>query len=151
MIAKLTDSMTIRFLPRHARCVRNETPFFSASPRVSSITADHFVDLQPVLTQRGLLDEGADPADAVSGSIAVLDDPSENFPHFLQIRRLGGEPERSGLSVDRHRVNRLADLVSDRGGELPHCCNAIRVRQFRLCCAELFLGAFAFCNIDRRT
>src|ERR1700722_1772633 len=97
MIAKLTDSMTIRFLPRHARCVPTETPFFSASPRVSSITADHFVDLQPVLTQRGLLDEGADPADAVSGSIAMI--RSRIFRTFLQIRRLGGErakrPERA--------------------------------------------------------
>ena len=61
-----------------------------------------------------------------------LDDPSENFPHFLQIGRLGGEPERSGLSVDRHRVDRLADLMGDRGRQLPHRRDAIDMSQFRL-------------------
>ena len=45
----------------------------------------------------------------------------------------GRRAERSGLSVDRHRVEiGWLTSLSDRGGKLPHCCNAMRIHQRRL-------------------
>jgi hypothetical protein len=68
------------------------------------------------------------------------------LPHFLQIRRLGGEPEQTGLRVEDRRGDRLGDLVSDRGSELPYCCDSVRVRQRRLHLAVslLTLSRFGF-------
>ena len=85
-----------------------------------------------------------------------LHDPGERLPNLLQIRRLGVEPEQTGLGVEDRRGHRLADLVSDRGGELPHRRDAVRVRQrglhlaiSLLAFAQLRFGAFAFSDVDR--
>jgi hypothetical protein len=94
-----------------ASSVCSETPFRSSSLRVTSMTSrivslfpeqfaprhlddleDRFVDVQRIMSWRHLLDEGADAADDVAGSIAVLDDGIEGLPDLVQIRGVAGGP-----------------------------------------------------------
>ena len=87
------------------------------------------------------LDEGTDPADDVAGAIDVLDDPTERLPDLLDIRLLQAEPAQAGLGIGDRRGDRLADLMGDRGGELPHRRDAVRVRQLHL---DLVVSPLAF-------
>ena len=49
---------------------------------------DRFVDVQGLLSRRGLLDEGMDAANDIAGPNAVRDDTTKRLSDLLQIRRL---------------------------------------------------------------
>ena len=85
---------------------------------------------------RHLLDQGAYPADDAAGSIAVfndgIDDGIEGLPDLFQIRGVAAKPAQSGIGAGDCRGYRLADLMGDRGRELPHRRDAIGVRELHL-------------------
>src|SRR4029077_7839664 len=84
--------------------------------------------------------EITDASDHVAGSYAILSDVSERLPHLLQIRRLAAEPAQRRLSVGDGGSDGLFHFMGDRGRELPHSGNAVRVRQLHL---HLLVAAFA--------
>src|SRR5262249_23993368 len=53
---------------------------------------------------------------------------------------------RSSIGVGNYGSDRLVDLVGNRGREVPHRCEAVRVRQFHLCLAVSPL-TFAHCRL----
>ena len=57
--------------------------------------ADRCIDLQAIPPWWRLLDEGADPADDVACSIAVLDDVSEHLPHLVEFEASEPSSQRS--------------------------------------------------------
>ncbi len=87
-----------------------------------------------------LLDEGADPADDVAGSFAVLDDIGKRLPGLLQIGWLGAKPAQGGMGIGDCRRDRLVDFMGNRGHQLPHRRDAIDVRELRLRLAQRFRG-----------
>jgi hypothetical protein len=105
--------------------------------------ADRIVDVQPILARLRLRDERANPTDDVAGSSPIADDPIKRLLNLLRVRWLHIEPAQSGLCVGDHRGDRLIDLMSDRGRQLPHGRDAIGVRE-RL---SLFLRPPAFGHI----
>ena len=109
--------------------------------------ADHFVDRQRILPGRRLLDEGTDPADDLSGSIAVPDDASERLPRLLQIWRSTIQPAQRRLCVGDRCGEGLVDFMGDRGRELAHGGDAVRVRQLHLHLAQSLSGALTLGDI----
>ena len=61
---------------------------------------DGFIEVEPVLPRRHLVDEGPDPADDVAGALAVLDDTAEGGANLVEIGRLGAQPAQGGLTID---------------------------------------------------
>ena len=106
---------------------------------------DRVVDRHALPPCRRLLDEGTDPADDVARSLAVLQDTTERLPDLLEIRRLGAQPAQSRIGVGDRRRDRLVDLMGNRGRELPHGRDAIRVRQLHLHLAVAPLALACFC------
>ncbi len=94
--------------------------------------ADRAVDLHAILPWRRLFDEVANPANDVTRSMASLNNISERLPRFLQIRRLAIQPAQYRLRVGGRRGNGLFHFMDNRSRELPHRCDAVRVRQLHL-------------------
>ena len=111
---------------------------------------DRVLDRHAVLLRRRFLDQRTNPADDLARSIAVVHDTAKRPPGLLQIGPLYAQPAQSGIGVGDRGGDRLVHLMGDRGRELSHHCDAVRVRQLRLYFVERFLGAFAFRDVDRR-
>jgi hypothetical protein len=73
-------------------CLQRDAIPEQFAPRHLDDLEDRFVDVQRIMSWRHLLDEGADAADDVAGSIAVLDDGIEGLPDLVQIRGVAGGP-----------------------------------------------------------
>jgi hypothetical protein len=117
--------------------VCTETPFFTASSRV-----------QAILPWRGSFDEITDAADDVARSIAVLDYARERLPHLLQIRWPTIQPAQRCLGVGDRRSDRLVHFMSDRGGEVPHCRNAISMGELVLRVQAGLFGLLVFGHVN---
>ena len=102
---------------------------------------DCFVDLQAFLLWGRLLDEGADPADDVAGSMTVLDDTIESVLGLLHIGRLARQPAQAGIGVGDHPGERLLDFMGNRRRQLPHRGDAVDVRKLHLRLAQGFGGS----------
>src|SRR4029077_21000385 len=78
---------------------------------------------------------------------AVRTNVSRRLPHLLQVRRLAAEPAQRRLSVGDSGRDGLFHFMGDRGRELPHGRNAVRVRQLHL---HLLVAAFALAYLRFR-
>ena len=113
--------------------------------------ADRRVEVHAVLLGRRLPHEGTDAGDNVAGSLAGLNDTIERLPHLLEIRRPSLQPAQSGLGVGDRCGDRLFDFMSDRGCELAHGGDAVRVRQLHLHLAQRLFGPLALGQIEYET
>lgn len=91
-----------------------------------------FIDIDRVLPQRRLSEHDTDPPDDLGGPPPLLDNVIQGLSNLIQIRRLRAQPALSRIGIVDCRCNRLHDLVSNRGRQLPHCRDAIEVRELRL-------------------
>ena len=93
---------------------------------------DSVVDRNAVLPWRRFPDQRTDPTDDLARSFSVLLDITERLLGFLEIWPLRAQPAQTGLGIGDSRGDGLVHFMCDRGGELPHCRNAVRVRQRHL-------------------
>ena len=131
----------ITLFHRVATLRKTDTPFFVASPRVSSSTSR----IAPLISARSLfggasLKEPADPVDHVTGSIGLPHDAIERLSYLVQVRRSTIQKVPSGLSVSDYRRNGLRHFRGDRGREPSYRCDAVDVRQIDLRLAQGFGG-----------
>src|SRR4051794_16810087 len=105
---------------------------------------DRLVDVHRLLARRRLPDQITDPAKYVPCPIGILDNFPERLLYLVDVRRLGVQPPQRRLGVGRRRGDRLVDFVGDRGCELPHGCDTVRVCQFRLHLAIALLAFAGF-------
>src|SRR6516225_243954 len=116
---------------------------------------DRFVDVHVFFMERCFFEKRAHPADDLADSIAVSKDTIERLPGLLQIWRFFAQPAQRGSGIVDRCCDRLVDFMGNRGRELPHRRDAIRMRQLHLCLvvaplalAQAFLGTFAFGQIE---
>src|SRR4029079_87928 len=98
-----------------------------------------------MLPGRDLLHERAYSLHDIPGSLPVLDDLVECLPGLFEIWRPATQPPQSGLGIVNCRIDRLICFMCDRGRQLPHCRDAIYVRELRLRFTECFRGS---CQLD---
>src|SRR4029077_10095235 len=99
--------------------------------------------------RRRLLDKGADPVDDVARSFAVLNDLAERLPRLLQIGRAATQPAQSGPGVDGRCGDWLFHFMGDRGRELTHGGDAVRVRQLHLHVPQRLFCPLALGDVPR--
>jgi hypothetical protein len=105
--------------------------------------ANGLVDVQAVSACRRFLDECPNASDDFPGAFAVSDDASARLSGLLQLWRPRAEPAQTRAGIGDDRGDRLIDFMSNRGRELPHRCDAIRVCQLHL---ELAVAPLAFAH-----
>src|SRR5208337_1531128 len=91
------------------------------------------------------LDQCTDPANDLARPIAVLHDTAERLPSLLDIRALRAQPAQTGMGIGDRSGDGLVHFMSDRGGELPHCCDTVGVRELPLNLAISVLAFACFC------
>src|SRR4051794_15323906 len=118
---------------------------------------DGAIQLYRVPSSRCLPGERADALYDVTGSVAVPDDAVERLLRLLHVGCWGAEPTERGMGVGDSSGNRLAHLVRDRGGDLPHGGDPAGMRQCRLTLAvtplvlaRVGLGPPAFGEIEHK-
>jgi hypothetical protein len=94
--------------------------------------ADHVVDLEALFARRRFPDEAANPADHLTGSIAVANDTIEGLLGLAQLWRLRSHPTQGRLGVGDDSADRLVDFMGDRRRELAHCRQPVGAHQLRL-------------------
>src|SRR6516225_445316 len=125
-----------------ANWVSTETPFFSASPRVSSITSCRASFISTGSNRgRRLLHQRTHSTDDGIDSVSVLNSGVERLCDLLQIRRVSTQEIQRRNDVVARRRNRLLDLMCNRSAEFPHRNEAFCVRQLHLLLAKLPLAA----------
>ncbi len=99
---------------------------------------------------RRLLDEGAYAANDIAGSKAVLDDGIERPPDLPQVRRVAAEPAHRHLGVGDRGGHGLVHFMRDRGRELPHGRDTIRMRELHVHVAQGIIGPLALGQVEHK-
>ena len=111
-----------------------------------------------LLARRRLPDQITDADEHVPRSTCILDNILEHLRSLVGVRRLGVQPPQRSLGVGHRCRDWLVDFVGDRGRELPHGCDTIRVCEFRLhlaiallALADFFLRMLALGQIEHES
>src|SRR5262249_18410524 len=107
-------------------------PFFAISFRVNPMTSKTASLISNLSVRGGAFLTRARIRSTTSLAWTPLFTMKSRAPDFLQGWRLSGKPMRSGIGVAEHRSERLADFVGNRSRQLPHRCDAVRVRELHL-------------------
>src|SRR6516164_4577368 len=127
-----------------ASWLSTETPCFSASPRVSSITSCRASFISTGSNRGDAFCMSARIRPTMAPPVSVLNSSGERFSDLLQIRRVSTQESQRRNDVVARRRNRLLDLMCNRSAEFPHCYEAVRVRQLHLQLAVLPLATDNF-------
>src|SRR6202022_2609069 len=112
---------------------------------------DGVVDVERRKLRPGLPRERTQPADHVSGALAVAHYARERFARLLEFRRPPLQPAQPGAPLTHDGCERLVDLMGDRGRELAHCREARRAGELRLRVSQRLLGMPALCDVHDYT
>ena len=73
-----------------------------------------------------------DPVEDLSGSVGIIKDAGERFPDLAKTWRASVQEVHRRAGVVARGGNRLRDFVGQRGGQLSHHAQAVRVREIGL-------------------